>query len=66
MINRLAFKQEFMETPGGDDPKVHYPIDFQLKWDKHGKLFAGNFYIQTADGDDKPISGLVVLFKDKQ
>ena len=58
---RLAFRQEFMITPGGDDYKVQYPIDFQLKWNKQDKLFMGNFYIESPHVQT---SGIVVISRD--
>ena len=46
--NRLAFKHEFMDTPGRDESntkRIHCPVNFQLKWEKKQKLFVGNFYL---------------------
>eukprot|EP01084_Bolivina_argentea_P011650 21778_1 len=63
--NRLAFKQQFMDTPGGDDgidEPSHPPVDFQLRWNKQDKLFVGNFYVET---EDVKSSGVVVIQKDR-
>ena len=38
-----------METPGRDDDKVLYPIDFQLKYIKSEKLFMGHYYVGSND-----------------
>ena len=45
--NRLAFRQEFMCTPGGDNNEIMDTIDFQLKWQNTTESFIGHYYIQS-------------------
>ena len=51
---RMAFKLQFMQTPGGEgteDPILsgRCDVDFQLEWDKQDQLFLGAFYMQSGE-----------------
>lgn len=50
-----------MQTPGGDEndiASVPCAVDFQLEWNKHDRLFLGNFYMKSREIHS---SGVVVI-----